>query len=97
MATSLISIRLRSLAACSGHERPRVAKYCGERDGRGKGAADGSNRATGFVITAASEIMAILALAKDRIDLRARLARIIVGSNRNGEACGLRSWARWGR
>jgi len=49
-------------------------------------ARDGSNRATGFVITAASEIMAILALAKDRIDLRARLARIVVASNRAGEA-----------
>jgi formate--tetrahydrofolate ligase len=49
-------------------------------------ARDGSNRATGFVITAASEIMAILALAKDRIDLRARLARIIIGANRKGEA-----------
>jgi formate--tetrahydrofolate ligase len=51
-----------------------------------KAQRDGSNRATGFVITAASEIMAILALSKDRIDLRARLARIIVGSNRAGEA-----------
>ena len=48
-------------------------------------ARDGSNRATGFVITAASEVMAILALAKDRIDLRARLARIIIGANRKGE------------
>jgi formate--tetrahydrofolate ligase len=47
---------------------------------------DGSNRATGFVITAASEIMAILALAKDRLDLRARLSRILVGANRAGEA-----------
>ena len=46
---------------------------------------DGSNRATGFVITAASEIMAILALASGREDLRARLARIVVGANRNGE------------
>jgi formate--tetrahydrofolate ligase len=51
-----------------------------------KAQRDGSNRATGFVITAASEIMAIMALAKDRIDLRARLARIIVGANRAGEA-----------
>jgi formate--tetrahydrofolate ligase len=51
-----------------------------------KARRDGSNRATGFVITAASEIMAILALAKDRHDLRARLARIIVGANRAGEA-----------
>ena len=48
-------------------------------------ARDGSNRVTGFVITAASEIMAILALAKDRLDLRARLARIVVGANRQGE------------
>jgi formate--tetrahydrofolate ligase len=48
-------------------------------------ARDGSNRAAGFVITAASEIMAILALASGREDLRARLARIVIGANRNGE------------
>ncbi len=47
-------------------------------------ARDGSNRPTGFVITAASEIMAILSLAADREDLRQRLSRIIVGSNRGG-------------
>ncbi len=46
---------------------------------------DGSNRASGFVITAASEIMAILSLAAGREDLRQRLARIVIGSNRNGE------------
>jgi formate--tetrahydrofolate ligase len=46
---------------------------------------DGSNRATGFVITAASEIMAILALASGREDLRARLARIVIGANRSGD------------
>ncbi len=46
---------------------------------------DGSNRATGFVITAASEIMAILALAEGREDLRKRLSAIVVGSNRAGE------------
>ena len=46
---------------------------------------DGSNRSTGFVITAASEIMAILALASGREDLRARLARIIIGANRAGD------------
>jgi formate--tetrahydrofolate ligase len=46
---------------------------------------DGSNRASGFLITAASEIMAILALADDREDLRARLARIVLGANRNGD------------
>ena len=46
---------------------------------------DGSNRASGFLITAASEIMAILSLAADREDLRARLARIVIGQNRKGE------------
>jgi len=44
----------------------------------------GANRATGFLITAASEVMAILALAKDRADLRARLGAIIVGMTRTG-------------
>src|SRR6202012_533470 len=34
---------------------------------------DGGGRRTGFVITAASEIMAIVALAHDRNDLRRRL------------------------
>jgi formate--tetrahydrofolate ligase len=50
-----------------------------------KAQRDGSNRASGFVITAASEIMAILALASDREDLRHRLSRIVIGSNRKGE------------
>ncbi len=45
---------------------------------------DGSNRPSGFLITAASEIMAILALAAGREDLRARLARIVVGQDRKG-------------
>ena len=46
---------------------------------------DGSNRASGFLITAASEIMAILSLASGREDLRQRIARIIVGQNHEGE------------
>jgi formate--tetrahydrofolate ligase len=41
-------------------------------------------RRTGFVITAASEIMAIVALAKDRTDLRRRLDHIVVGATRTG-------------
>lgn len=45
---------------------------------------EGNNRLSGFVITAASEIMAILALAHDRDDLRQRLSRIVIGSNRDG-------------
>jgi len=50
-----------------------------------KAQREGSNRLSGFVITAASEIMAIMALAGDRDDLRQRLSRIVVGSNRKGE------------
>jgi formate--tetrahydrofolate ligase len=54
-------------------------------DGTAKRQRDGSNRASGFLITAASEIMAILSLAAGREDLRRRIARIIVGQNRKGE------------
>ena len=43
---------------------------------------EGSNQKAGFVITAASEIMAILALARDREDLRRRLDAIIVARNK---------------
>jgi formate--tetrahydrofolate ligase len=46
---------------------------------------DGSNRPSGFLITAASEIMAILALATGREDLRARLTRIVIGQDRKGD------------
>jgi formate--tetrahydrofolate ligase len=48
------------------------------------GKAHGVPRQEGFVITAASEIMAILALANDLRDLRARLGRIIVASTSGG-------------
>jgi len=47
------------------------------------GAANGIPREEGFLITAASEVMAIFALAADRRDLEARLGRIIVGYNRD--------------
>lgn len=43
------------------------------------GAEDGVVRQSGFDITAASEVMAILALANNAHDLRARLGRIVVG------------------
>ncbi len=46
---------------------------------------DGGGRKTGFVITAASEIMAILALARDLKDLRRRLELIVVGVTRDGK------------
>ncbi|MGK0361370.1 MAG: formate--tetrahydrofolate ligase [Bradymonadia bacterium] len=39
----------------------------------------GLPRQTGFDITAASEVMAVLSLARDRADLRARLKRLLVG------------------
>jgi formate--tetrahydrofolate ligase len=48
------------------------------------GRLNGRPRETGFVITAASEVMAILALAASREDLRTRLAGIAVGYNRDG-------------
>ena len=48
------------------------------------GKRDGANRHTGFVITAASEIMAILALARDQADLRHRLDAIVIGASRSG-------------
>ena len=49
------------------------------------GKAHGVPRENGFVITAASEVMAVLALANDLPDLRARLGRIVVASTHDGE------------
>ncbi|HKY84983.1 MAG TPA: formate--tetrahydrofolate ligase [Anaerolineales bacterium] len=46
----------------------------------------GMTRETGFDITVASEIMAILALTTDLADLRERLGRIVIGTNKRGEA-----------
>src|SRR5579862_9522828 len=45
----------------------------------------GFTRSTGFDITVASEIMAILALAVDLADMRDRLGRMVIGSNKAGE------------
>ena len=47
------------------------------------GRMDGVTRQTGFDITAASEVMAILALATSADDLRARFGRIVVGYTRD--------------
>ncbi len=47
--------------------------------------ADGVTRQTGFDITAASEVMAALALTTGLEDLRARLGRIVVGYTTGGE------------
>ena len=46
---------------------------------------DGVVRQTGFDITAASEVMAIFALANSQKDMRARLGRIVVGYTKAGE------------
>jgi formate--tetrahydrofolate ligase len=50
------------------------------------GVGNGYPRESGFDITAASEIMAILCLAEDFEDLRARLARIVIGYRRDKSA-----------
>jgi formate--tetrahydrofolate ligase len=48
------------------------------------GKENGVPRETEFVITVASEVMAILALASDLADLRARLGRVVLGMTRDG-------------
>src|SRR5688500_7160756 len=48
------------------------------------GRINGPARETGFVITAASEIMAILALSESRADLRRRLGEIVAGFTYKG-------------
>jgi formate--tetrahydrofolate ligase len=47
-------------------------------------ATGGTTRDSSFVIAAASEIMAILGLARDYADLRARIGRVILGERRDG-------------
>jgi len=48
-------------------------------------AEDGVPRQSGFDITAASEVMAVLALSNSLRDMRTRLGRIVVGYTRGGE------------
>lgn len=50
------------------------------------GKANGFVREDGFMITVASEIMAILCLAKDLADLKERMGNILVAYNLDGEA-----------
>ncbi len=50
------------------------------------GPGEGVPREAGFVITAASEVMAVLCMARDRDDLRARLGRIQVARSRDRKA-----------
>jgi len=51
--------------------------------GRG-GKMDGFEMSSGFYITVASEVMAVLAMAGDLSDLRRRIARIIVAYSKSG-------------
>jgi formyltetrahydrofolate synthetase len=52
----------------------------------GEGPAEkGKTRETGFDITVASEIMAILALTTDLADMRERFGKIVIGTNKKGE------------
>ena len=53
-------------------------------DGLG-GKANGTPSEDGYDITVASEIMAVLCLASDINDLKARLARLVVGYTRDGK------------
>ena len=46
----------------------------------------GRTRTTGFDISVASELMAILALTTSVADMRERIGRVVVGTNRAGEA-----------
>jgi formate--tetrahydrofolate ligase len=48
------------------------------------GRSEGIPRETGFDITAASEVMAILCLAQDVADLKERLGRIVIGFRTDG-------------
>ncbi len=49
------------------------------------GKVNGFPREDGFMITVASEIMAILCLADDMQDLKSRLGRIVIGYNMEGQ------------
>lgn len=51
----------------------------------GQGAKENHPRQTGFDITPASEIMAVIALTTSLEDLRERLGRMVIGTNKAGE------------
>ncbi len=51
----------------------------------GEPSVNGVTRLSGFDITAASEIMALMALAKDLPDVKRRISNIVVGRNKEGK------------
>ena len=69
---------LRSVQIGVGNQETVKAK-----DGSGKRIQH--DRRTGFDITVAPEVMAVLALAKDLADMRAKLAAMVIGYSRAGE------------
>ena len=71
--------QLDHLAAGPGHERQGAGNIVTGL------AREGPLRETGFDLTAASEVMAILALTTGLEDLRVRLGRIVVGQTAAGE------------
>ncbi|MCK8489087.1 formate--tetrahydrofolate ligase [Paenibacillus sp. MBLB2552] len=52
----------------------------------GLGEGNGSVHESGFMITTASEVMAVLCLSEDASDLKQRLGRMVVAYNMTGEA-----------
>ncbi len=72
------TIELRRVVDVSDRALRRITVGIGEK-------AECFPRETGFDITAASEVMACLALANDFDDLRRRIGRIVVGADSKGE------------
>lgn len=60
-------------------------KRCMDMNDRALRTIETPTRQDGFIITAASEIMAILALSKDLNDMKERFNRILIGYNKEGK------------
>ena len=93
LLAAMIDNHIQQGNACGIDTRQSVWKRCMDMNDRalrnvvvGLGSkADGFVREDHFVITVASEIMAILCLATDMADLKQRLSRIIVAYNYSGD------------
>ena len=72
------SITFRRCVDMNDRQLRRIVNGMGKR-------TDGVMREDGFDITVASEIMAVFCLARDLLDLKARLAKIIVAYNVDGK------------
>ena len=81
-----IEKRLSSLATKTGRSKAFYLRELGRITvGQGK-AEKGMERKTGFYITVASEIMAVLALTTDLVDMRRRLGEMVVALDKSGSA-----------